>query len=555
VSTQTSTTSSPASVIRSLAANAAAIPKAIAIRHKRRGIWNEITWSELQDTVTQTALGLRRLGVTAGSTVALFAENGPDWVVADLAIQRLGARVLPVLPQTSAADITAWFVANDVTVAFCGDEEHVDKLIDAAPQGLASLVVFDMTGLARHPDGRLTPFADVTGAGVASEGIVDPESASSLRAETNDQVIAIDVSRADGSLASVMDVHAGEVEQSAAGVAQWLGLTPADRTISIMPLADIVTRTLDVYAPIHAAAQMHFVETTVSVLEDMVEVSPTILTGSRQVYDLIRREAFVQQLRTGRARRRMIGWAIGSVEGKQPSGFGRWARRVLVSRPMSLRHGVIKVRKAVVIGEDSLAKGTAQFFAALKVPLSSVWGAPEFGGPVLAFDGRSADVVTLSPVATAIGAQTATDSTTLRAGSWRDGVTGTWASTTAARVEAALEHVLREQTYVSRAVVHQAAGAGYSAIIELDFETVSAWANQHSVDFTTRRSIAENEAVRTLIGGEIARLNATSAQKIVDFGIAPRAFTVANGDLAPALWVQRDVVATAYSDTVRPVTA
>jgi long-chain acyl-CoA synthetase len=63
----------------------------VAVREKYRGCWREWTWAEYAARVAAVAAGLRSLGVGAGSRVAVHAENRPEWVIADLAVQGLGA--------------------------------------------------------------------------------------------------------------------------------------------------------------------------------------------------------------------------------------------------------------------------------------------------------------------------------------------------------------------------------------------------------------------------------------------------------------------------------
>ena len=52
--------SSETTLVRVLAANAAAFPERVAMREKDRGIWQPITWRELTDTVLACAAGLAR---------------------------------------------------------------------------------------------------------------------------------------------------------------------------------------------------------------------------------------------------------------------------------------------------------------------------------------------------------------------------------------------------------------------------------------------------------------------------------------------------------------
>ena len=74
-----------------LVASARAAPEAVALREKEFGVWQEITWAGYLDRVRRFSLGLRALGVVPGDTVAIIGDNRPEWVIAELAAQALGA--------------------------------------------------------------------------------------------------------------------------------------------------------------------------------------------------------------------------------------------------------------------------------------------------------------------------------------------------------------------------------------------------------------------------------------------------------------------------------
>ena len=77
----------------------------VAIREKHRGVWREWTWARYAKRVADVAEGLRSLGVGPGSRVAIHSENRPEWVIADLAVQGLGACSVGVYPTSPAAEV------------------------------------------------------------------------------------------------------------------------------------------------------------------------------------------------------------------------------------------------------------------------------------------------------------------------------------------------------------------------------------------------------------------------------------------------------------------
>ena len=76
------------------------------MREKDRGIWREMTWAEYVATCRGVRAGAApRSGVERGDHVAIIGDNRPEWFIAELAAQSLGAAsVGPVSGRRAARD-------------------------------------------------------------------------------------------------------------------------------------------------------------------------------------------------------------------------------------------------------------------------------------------------------------------------------------------------------------------------------------------------------------------------------------------------------------------
>jgi long-chain acyl-CoA synthetase len=73
-----------------------------ALRFKRFGRYQDLTWSEYRQQADAAAVGLMELGVMPGNRVAILSENRYEWLVADHAILSAGAVNVPLhAPLTS----------------------------------------------------------------------------------------------------------------------------------------------------------------------------------------------------------------------------------------------------------------------------------------------------------------------------------------------------------------------------------------------------------------------------------------------------------------------
>src|SRR5262249_60830832 len=66
----------------------------VALREKKYGIWQEVTWDAYAAHVRAVCLGLIHLGLERGDKLAVISGNRPAWLYAELAAQAAG--VIPV---------------------------------------------------------------------------------------------------------------------------------------------------------------------------------------------------------------------------------------------------------------------------------------------------------------------------------------------------------------------------------------------------------------------------------------------------------------------------
>jgi acyl-CoA synthetase (AMP-forming)/AMP-acid ligase II len=82
----------------------------------------ELTYAELGHLVRQFAVGLTRLGVTAGDTVATQLPNGRDTCIADLAVAAIGGVVLPYPVGRGAKEARSLLGRSNAVVAIVAPE-------------------------------------------------------------------------------------------------------------------------------------------------------------------------------------------------------------------------------------------------------------------------------------------------------------------------------------------------------------------------------------------------------------------------------------------------
>ncbi|HMQ10145.1 MAG TPA: long-chain fatty acid--CoA ligase [Oligoflexia bacterium] len=83
--------------------------------------WQWLSWQEAAQIIASYALHLQSLGIEKGDTVAIMGENSSAWIMADLAIQSLGAVTVPLYPSGSRQQTEYILNHANVKIALLGE--------------------------------------------------------------------------------------------------------------------------------------------------------------------------------------------------------------------------------------------------------------------------------------------------------------------------------------------------------------------------------------------------------------------------------------------------
>ena len=106
---------------------------------------------------------------------------------------------------------------------------------------------------------------------------------------------------------------------------------------------------------------------------------------------------------------------------------------------------------------------------------------------------------------------------------------------------ALVENALKTSPYISEAIVFGDNRKYVTALIEIDFDTLSHWARTNAVPYTGFKSLVENDKVIGHVGEEITRANELLArpEQIKFFRILPKELDPEEGDTTPTRKIKR----------------
>ncbi|GGF37151.1 AMP-dependent synthetase [Marmoricola endophyticus] len=110
-------------------------------------VWSSLTWKQAGERVLQYAAGLVALGVEPEQRVAIAAATRYEWILADLAIMCSGAATTTVYPSTNAEDTTYILTDSGSQVVFAEDDDQIAKLRENRAQlsEVSKVITFDGT--------------------------------------------------------------------------------------------------------------------------------------------------------------------------------------------------------------------------------------------------------------------------------------------------------------------------------------------------------------------------------------------------------------------------
>ena len=115
-----------------------------------------------------------------------------------------------------------------------------------------------------------------------------------------------------------------------------------------------------------------------------------------------------------------------------------------------------------------------------------------------------------------------------------------------------LENKFKASPYINDAVVIGDGRKYIVALIVIDEENVTKWAQDRHLPFTTYTDLAAHQEVRDLIQGEVLAVNKTlsSPEQVKKFAILPKRLYQEDGEITPTMKVKRKAIMDKYADMI-----
>ncbi|MEA3077609.1 MAG: long-chain acyl-CoA synthetase [Actinomycetota bacterium] len=342
------------------------------------GTWGEWTWREYADRACRVAAGLAAKGVGRGDRVALMLRNVADFHVADVAVLLLGATPFSIY-SSSAPDQVKYLVSHARAKVAIVEDDGFRQRFDAVRADLPDLehVVF----VADLLDGDEPPVDLATAAAIAEPG---------------DLATLIYTSGTTGPPKGVMITHYNVV-WTAESLLRGFEVERADlvgmRLVSYLPMAHIAERMTSHYAGILSAYEVTSCPDPGQLGGYLRDVHPNVGFGVPRIWEKLaagveaalaadpdKKQKFDEAVEAAAplvAKRTLDGDAALTDDERSTLEF----LDAIAFAPVRALLGLDEMRFAIT-GAAPIAVDLVEWFRAIGVPLSEIYGMSENTGPL-----------------------------------------------------------------------------------------------------------------------------------------------------------------------------
>ncbi|MFL6213339.1 MAG: AMP-dependent synthetase/ligase [Blastocatellia bacterium] len=573
------------------------------LRFKRGGVWQSLTFGEVEGRVRELALGLTARGIHRGDRIAIWSENRPEWNIADLATLAVGAVDVPIYT-TQSLDQVEYILSDSAARAIFVSTSFLEKTLELKPRlpSLEYVFVIDKTAAQGANVINTTAMTEAGRESLAAQ----PELYESLwrAAKPEDLATLLYTSGTTGDPKGVMLTHKNLTVNTLLSY-HWSALeNRRDRVLTYLPHTHIFERAMW-YLFLYAGALVAYAESIDSVAVNLAEFRPTVMTSVPRMFEKIYARILERGVGAGFPKKQIFLWSLDvgrrwAVRHNQQRRIGVWlslqhriADRLVFSKWREAVGGQIRV---FISGGAPLAPEIAYLFLAAGLPILQGYGMTETSPSISCNTETNNRIGTVGPVLDGVQVKIAEDGEILVKGDtvmkgyynhpeenakvftadgWlRTGDIGhldedgylvitdrkkELIKTSGGKYVAPqrVEAVIKSSRFVAQVFVVGNARKFPSALIVPNLDVLRSYAELKGIAFASDAELIQHPRILDLMQRQVDKYSAELGQweRVKKIALLERELTIESGDLTPTLKARRSVIESHYAAVIEQLYA
>jgi long-chain acyl-CoA synthetase len=562
---------------------------------KEGGQWRKYPTAEVKDIVDQLSTGLLAEGYSAGDMsiegrdkIAILGKNRPEWMFLDLAVQQMGAVLVPLYPTIHINDLE--FILNDsqVKAVFVNDEDLFHKVqnVRGKIKSIKEIYSFEHVSGARHWKELLT---------IGKQPHYLQLSSISEKINIEDLFTIIYTSGTTGTPKGVMLSHRNLLSNVMASMPCF---PPGDnmRALSFLPLNHIFERMVT-YLYLFNNTSIYYAESLDTIGDNLKEVQPNMFTTVPRLLEKVYDRIMAKGAELTGTKRKLFYWAHSlakKFEINQSRGLWYDIQLALANKLIfsKWREGLGGNIKCIVTGGAACQVRLIRIFTAGKIIIMEGYGLTETS-PVIAVNRYNEEdrmFGTVGPLINNVEVKIAEDGEILCKGpnimmgyykrpdlteeAIRDGwyATGDIGDmvdnkflkitdrkkelfkTSGGKYVAPLpiENKLKESPFIEQVMLVGSEKKFVGALIVPAFSNLREWCDKQQINGLTNQELIKQPKVIQLYKDLIESFNKyfNHVEQVKKFELLSNEWTIETGEMTPKLSLKRKVVMEKYYEAV-----
>ncbi len=282
--------------------------KAIYYKNEKLNDWVGISWEEFGKQSQNVSRALLKFGIKEKDNVAIFSENSPEWIIADVGIMSVRAVTVPIYATNSKKEATYLIDDAEISLVFVGAQEEYNKALEILKENKYLKLIVALDSSIKFEDAQNSVYLQDFISDEFDKGIEKELQKRYAECESSDLASIIYTSGTTGEPKGVMLDHTNFLESLKAHDFE-LDVSDKDVSLSFLPLSHIYERSW-VFFCLHRGIEVYFNQDPKQIAEVLKRVRPTVMCTVPRIFEKIYSAIQFKKKEASPTKIKMMDWAL-----------------------------------------------------------------------------------------------------------------------------------------------------------------------------------------------------------------------------------------------------